>query len=332
MKRDNLQRLDEDRRRTHDLRLAQVAAGLAESPPRISSTWFYDRRGSALFEQICVQPEYYLTRTELGILRVHAVEMAEALGRRVALVEPGSGASAKTRLLLEALEEPVAYVPVDISRWPLAAAAHGLRESHPRLRVHPVCADFTVPFEVPLLARRGARRTVVYFPGSTLGNFDHETSVTLLSRFAQVAGPDGALLVGLDTVKSPTIIERAYDDAAGVTAAFNLNALRHLNRELGTSFDLTAFEHRAPWVASHERIEMHLVARRDVTFAAGSATFELRRGEHLLTEYSHKYTPGSIAKLAAAAGLVVRRTWSDPCGWFRVLLLEPDGTQRVRPA
>lgn len=329
---DNLRRRVEDRCEAQDARLAQLVAGLRESPPRISSTWFYDRRGSALFERICDTPEYYVTRTELRIMRAHAAEMASALGANVALVEPGSGAGLKTRLLLDTLADPVAYLPIDISREALLAAARRLSGDRPRLLVQPVCADFTVPFRVPRAVTGRARRTVVYFPGSTLGNFDHETSVTLLSRFAQVAGPDGALLVGLDTVKSPTIIERAYDDAAGVTAAFNLNALRHLNRELGTSFDLTAFEHRAPWVASHERIEMHLVARRDVTFAAGSATFELRRSEHLLTEYSHKYTPGSIAKLAAAAGLVVRRTWSDPCGWFCVLLLEPDGTQRVRPA
>jgi len=328
MKHDNLQRLDDARRGTHDARLVQLVAGLMESPPRIASTWFYDGRGSALFERICELPEYYLTRTELGIMRGHVAEMADALGPRVTLVEPGSGASSKTRLLLEALAVPVAYVPIDISREPLLAGARRLRVAIPGLRVQPLRADFTAPFDVPPAALRDARRTVVYFPGSTLGNFAHEDAVALLARFADIAGPGGALLVGLDSVKPRAILERAYDDAAGVTAAFNLNALHHLNRELGTNFDPAAFEHRAPWIPLHERIEMHLVARRDLALEIGPADFRLRRGDYLLTEYSHKYTVVSAARLAAAAGLVIRRRWSDAREWFHVLLLERDPVRR----
>lgn len=309
---------------TEQARLEQVIADLRKSPPRISPIWFYDQRGSELFERICGLPEYYLTRTELGIMRAHASEMAAELGGNVALIEPGSGASLKTRLLLDVLDAPAAYVPVDISREHLLAAARRLGRDYPQLRVRPVCADFTAPLKLPSAARCGARRNVVYFPGSTLGNFAFDDAVGLLAQLAATAGPDGAVLLGLDSVKPAPILERAYDDDAGVTSAFNLNALRHLNRELGANFDLSSFEHRAPWVIAHERIEMHLVARRDLSFRVGAADFQLARGDYLLTEYSHKYTPQSAAHMAAAAGLAVRRTWADPQDWFSVLLLEPD--------
>lgn len=305
-------------------RLEQVIADLGQSPPRISPVWFYDQRGSELFERICGLPEYYLTRTELGIMRAHASEMAAELGSNVALIEPGSGASLKTRLLLDVLDAPAAYVPVDISREHLLAAARRLGRDYPRLRVRPVCADFTAPLNLPSAALCSARRNVVYFPGSTLGNFAYDEAIGLLAQLATTAGPDGAVLLGLDSVKPASILKRAYDDAAGVTAAFNLNALRHLNRELGAGFDLSGFEHRAPWVVAHERIEMHLVARRDLSFRVGGSDFQLARGDYLLTEYSHKYTPQSAARIAAAAGLAVRRTWVDPRDWFSVLLLEPD--------
>ena len=303
-------------------RVAAVVAGLRETPPRISPVWFYDARGSALFERICELPEYYLTRTELAILREHRAEMAAALGPHVALIEPGSGASLKTRLLLEALDSPTVYVPVDIAREPLLAAARRLGREHPALRVHPVCADFTGPLELPQAALTCARRKVVYFPGSTLGNFAHDEAVELLARFAALAGPWGAVLIGLDRVKPASVLERAYDDAAGVTAEFNLNALRHLNRELGARFDVAAFAHRAVWSEAGQRIEMHLAARHDTRFDLGEAGFELARGEHLLTEYSHKYTLESAGELAAAAGLAVSRVWSDAREWFSVLLLE----------
>lgn len=310
---------------TSDGRLADVVAGLRDSPPRISPIWFYDARGSALFERICEQPEYYLTRTELGIMREHATQIARALGPKVALIEPGSGASLKTRLLLDALDAPAVYAPVDISREHLLDAAERLQRDYPRLHVQPICADFTAWFDVPAATLSSADRNVVYFPGSTLGNFDRAGAVALLSRFASIAGPDGAVLLGLDSVKDASILERAYDDAAGVTAAFNLNALRHLNRTLSTTFDLAAFEHRAQWVPRHERIEMHLVARRDTRFEVADDAFALRRAEYLLTEYSHKYTAESAAQLAREAGLDVVQTWSDARGWFRVMLL---GTSR----
>jgi len=313
-------RLEQEARRA---RVEEVLTGLREDPPRISPIWFYDRRGSMLFERICELPEYYPTRTELGIMRRHAADMAETLGPRVALVEPGSGASLKTRLLLDALDRPAAYVPVDISGEHLMDAARALRKDYASLKVEPVCADFTRPFTLPAVPLRTARRRIVYFPGSTIGNFPRDEAIGLLARLRQIAGEDGALLLGVDRVKPQAILERAYDDAAGVTAEFNLNALRHLNRELGTDFEPAAFEHRAPWVAEHGRIEMHLVATRDTTFSLDGEDFRLARGDYLLTEYSHKYTLEDATAKAAAAGLALRHAWSDPEEWFSVLLLEP---------
>jgi L-histidine N-alpha-methyltransferase len=314
-----------------DARLDELVAGLRQSPPSISPSWFYDRRGSALFERICEQPEYYLTRVELSIMDAHASEMAEVLGPRIALIEPGAGSGLKTRRLLGALGSTAAYVPVDISREHLLESASRLRADHPGLHVHPVCADFTAPFDVPASALEGARRNVVYFPGSTLGNWAPQEAVALLRRFARIAGPGGVVLLGLDAVKPVEILERAYDDAAGVTAAFNLNALEHINRVTGARIDTSAFRHFAPWVAAHERIEMRLVARRDVAFDVGAARVRLRRGEYLLTEFSHKYTAESAARIAAEAGLVVQQAWFDPQRWFGVWLLAPGGGAYAAP-
>jgi len=306
-----------------NVRMERVLAGLRESPKRIEPIWFYDPRGSALFERICTAPEYYLTRTEIGITRADAPEMAAALGPRVVLIEPGSGASLKTRLLLEALRAPRAYVPVDISREQLLATTRRLRDDFPSLQVQPVCADFTEAFKLPNVALNGEARRVVYFPGSTLGNFARPAAIDLLRRMRAIAGTGGAVLLGVDRVKDEAVLERAYNDSAGLTAAFNLNALHHLNRELGADFDPTAFAHRAPWVPDQSRIEMHLVANRELFFSVGGERFEMARGEHLLTEYSHKYTLADVADLAHSAGLAVRSTWSDPQDWFSVLLLEP---------
>ena len=324
------QRAD-DRGSGQDARLDDLVAGLRQTPPSISPSWFYDRRGSALFDRICEQPEYYLTRVELSIMDAHVREMAEALGPHIALIEPGAGSGLKTRRLLDALDSPASYVPVDISREHLLESASRLRADHPGLHVHPVCADFTAPFEVPAATLEDARRNVVYFPGSTLGNWGPHEAVELLRRFARLAGAGGAVLLGLDTVKPAEILERAYDDAAGVTAAFNLNALEHINRVTGAGIDTSAFRHFAPWVAAHERIEMRLVARRDVAFDVGAARVRLRRGEYLLTEYSHKYTPLSAARLAAEAGLVVQQAWFDPQRWFGVWLLAPGGGAYAAP-
>lgn len=300
----------------------EVLAGLRQDPKELSPVWFYDELGSFLFDSICDLPEYYITRTELQIMRSHGAEMAQHIGPDAALIELGSGTSLKTRLLLDCLEAPAAYVPVDIAREHLLDAAGMLARDYPDLRIIPVCADFSQPFDLPAFIT-SARRRVVYFPGSTLGNFEQGQARQLLSRMRGMIGANGAVLIGIDLRKDRRVLEKAYDDSAGVTAEFNINALRHVNRELGADFDLDAFEHLAIWVEEQSRIEMHLVSKRDQVVHLGGANVKIARGEHLRTECCHKYTLESFADLAATAGLAVQRVWLDPEQRFSVQLLEP---------
>lgn len=301
---------------------ASVLEGLRKTPKELSPVWFYDEFGSSLFDSICELPEYYLTRTELAIMREHAGEMTQIIGPRAALIEFGSGTSLKTRLLLDKLVAPIAYVPVDIAREHLLTAAASLSRAYPALVVAPVCADFTQSFELPPQVAAAERR-VVYFPGSTLGNFSREQARKLLMRMRGIAGDDGAVLIGIDLRKSPQTLERAYDDSAGITAQFNLNALRHLNREIGTDFDLDEFDHEAVWVEPESRIEMHLVSRSDQVVDIAGTRVRFARGEHMRTEYCHKYTLDSFAELAASAHLTPTRIWMDDEQLFSVQLLEP---------
>jgi L-histidine Nalpha-methyltransferase len=298
----------------------EVLAGLRKTPKQLSPVWFYDEVGSNLFEKICELPEYYLTRTELGIMREHAAEMAAQIGSNAAIIELGSGSSLKTRLLLDQLEEPHSYVPVDISREQLLDAAGGLARDYPSLRIVPVCADFTRPFELPPQVLNAHKR-VVYFPGSTLGNFEIEQARELLRTMSALAR-DGLVLIGIDLKKDPAVLERAYDDAAGVTAQFNLNALRHVNRELRADFDVNAFEHQAVWKEDKSRIEMHLVSRHHQSVHIGGERIEFARGEHLRTECCHKYTMQSFGALAAIANLEIVRVWTDANEMFSVVLLQ----------
>ncbi len=300
--------------------LASVMDGLRRRPKRISPVWFYDERGSCLFDEICELPEYYLTRMELAILQRRLPEIAASLGPDLCVIEPGSGTSTKTRLLLEALERPAAYVPVDVACEHLEAAAAGLRREYGRLEVHPVCADFTEPFTVP--EGRPFDNRVVYFPGSTIGNFDRHEAIRLLHHLRQTAR-GGSLLIGVDMAKDPRVLLAAYDDAAGVTAAFNLNALEHLNRRLGTDFDPAGFRHRAAWNAVESRIEMHLVSRRRQLVQVGDAVVSFAEDEALVSEYSHKYTPQAFAAQAGAAGWRIEQVWTDPREWFSVQRLVP---------
>ncbi len=308
---------------TEAIRREGVLAGLREHPPRLSPIWFYDQRGSELFEAICELPEYYLTRTELAIMRAHAREIADILGPGVALIEPGSGASLKTRLLLDTVDDLAAYVPVDVSREHLIDVARSLLQSYPTLDIRPVCEDFTDLLSIPTAVLHAAERRVVYFPGSTIGNFERVEAIRLLQQMRETVGEQGRVLIGMDRVKDASVLERAYDDPAGVTAEFNLNALRHLNREMDADFDLDAFSHRAIWNSQEKRIEMHLRADRDIAVSVAGQAFELRRDDYLLTEYSHKYTLEDAEAMAGEAGLEVQRHWSDPNDWFIVLLLAP---------
>lgn len=300
--------------------LAEALAGLTAPEKSLPCKYLYDDLGSWLFEQICELPEYYLTRAELAITRAHAAEMAAVCGLGVAFIELGSGSSLKTRLLLHQLRSPVAYIPLDISRVHLLTSAESLAFEFPRLPIFPVCADFTRP--LPDL-QLGADRTILYFPGSTIGSYTETEAIALLRNLVAHTGDTGGLLVGIDLAKDPETLERAYNDARGVTAAFNLNVLVRLNRELGADFDLDAFHHRATFNPDAHRVEMHLVSRRRQTVRLGPSTLEFADGESIRTEYSHKWTLEQFSALAAAAGLRVRQAWTDPEASFSVQYLTP---------
>ena len=301
--------------------LAEIVEGLSGPQKSLPCKLFYDHEGSLLFDRICELPEYYLTRTELRIMECHVRDMASLIGPQCALIEYGAGACHKVRLLLDALSHPVAYIPIDISADHLAQAATGVELEYPDLDVLPVCADYTQPHDLPLAGVSGARR-IVYFPGSTIGNFTPSDATAFLRNAKHVVGSEGGVLVGLDLEKEPRILTDAYNDAAGVTAQFNLNILRVLNREFDTTFDLDQFEHLAVYDEANRRIEMRLVSRCEQDVAVGDRRFSFGRGEVIVTEYSHKYALEQFAQIAGDAGLAVRRVWTDPDGHFSVQLLE----------
>ncbi|MDE2070631.1 MAG: L-histidine N(alpha)-methyltransferase [Gammaproteobacteria bacterium] len=308
--------------RAGDMR-SEILGGLSANPKTLPSKYFYDERGSKLFDAICELPEYYLTRTELAIMQASAADMANVLGPRVLLVEPGSGTSAKTRLLLDKLHWPCAYVPVDISREHLITAADRLNRQYPALEVLPVHADFSQRFALPV-PRLPAACTVIYFPGSTIGNFEPDAAVALLKQLQQLAGRKGAMLIGVDLNKDRTVLEAAYNDAAGVTAAFNLNLLTRLNRELQGDFNLERFQHRALYNSAEGRIEMHLVSLADQSVHIAGETVRFGAGEPIVTEYSYKHTLPGFTALAAQAGWSVRKIWTDEQRWFSVQYLTAD--------
>ncbi len=298
---------------------AEVLRGLRRRPKDLPCKYFYDELGSRLFEDICELDEYYLTRAELAIMRRHAGAMAATIGPRCCLIEFGSGSSRKTRLLLDHLEEPAAYVPIDISEAALEASARALTADYPGLDVLPVCADFTRPFDLPELPP--AARRAVYFPGSTVGNFGPAAAGRLLRRIRRLCGRGGGLLIGYDLKKDPAVLNAAYNDSRGVTAEFNLNLLRHINRELGADFQLDGFRHLAFYNAEQGRIEMHLVCTRPQTVHIGRARVDLAEGETIRTEYSYKYAVAEFSALAEGAGLRPRQAWTDAAGLFCVQYL-----------
>ena len=299
----------------------EILTGLRGQPKQVSPKFFYDERGSQLFDEICEQPEYYPTRTELDIMEDNLDEMARLLGPAVALIEYGSGSSTKTRLLLDQLQDPTAYVPVDISKEHLASAAQQLAADYPDIEVLPVCTDFTKPFTLPA-PNRSAARNVVYFPGSTIGNFNIDEALGLLKVMREEAGDRGGLLIGVDLVKPREILEPAYNDAAGVTADFNLNLLRRLNREHDADFELENFRHEAIYDEDHNRIEMRLIALDTQTVNIGDEAFAFEEGEHIVTEHSHKFGVDQFAELAAQAGFDVRSVWTDDNQLFSVQYLD----------
>jgi len=302
----------------------EILSGLGGKPKQLPAKLFYDARGSRLFERITNLDEYYLTRAETEIMTEHADEMAMRVGPDAALIEFGSGASIKTRLLLDRLESPAAYVPIDISRDHLAAAARNIAKAYPHIQVLPVCADYEQEFELPVPAREPARH-VVYFSGSSIGNFHNEDAVGFLQRAAGLArgrGGRGGLLIGIDLQKDARVLERAYDDTEGVTAQFNLNVLRRLNREFDGTFELDRFRHVARYNDKAHRIEMHLESLADQTVSVAGARFALRQGETIWTESSYKYTVEGFSRLAARAKFSLRRAWTDPARRFGVLYFD----------
>jgi L-histidine Nalpha-methyltransferase len=300
---------------------ADVLRGLTSQPKEIPCKYFYDEAGSRLFDRICELPEYYPTRTELAIVRRHGQAMAAALGPNCLLIEYGSGSSIKSRLLLAQLETPAGYVPVDIAAAHLRHAATALGRRFVHIEIMPVCADFTRPLALPVPARPAAR-SVVYFPGSTIGNLTPDEAVALLKQTARLCGPGGGLLLGADLKKDPAILHAAYNDREGVTAAFNFNLLTRINRELDGDFRLDRFWHHAFYNPHAGRIEMHLVSRADQRVHVGGQSFAIAEGESIRTEYSHKYSRDDLRSLAVAGGFSVRRIWTDDRAYFGVMYLE----------
>ena len=298
----------------------EIVAGLEKQPKQISPKYFYDETGSKLFDKICKLPEYYPTRTELGIMRQHIAEITNLIGPHASLIEFGSGSSLKTRLLLEHLDQLAAYVPVDISREHLEATAEQLARDYADIEVLPICADFMQPFDLPS-PHRMPERNVIYFPGSTIGNFSTSQAIELLRAMRVQAKDNGALLIGVDLEKPKEIVEPAYNDADGVTAEFNLNLLTRLNREYDGDFDEEKFEHRAIYDEQHRRIEMRLISQADQAVTLAGQRFEFDDGEYIVTEHSHKYSFERFAAIAAEAGFKQGACWTDPDELFGVIFL-----------
>ena len=298
-----------------------VLAGLSEKPRAIPAKFLYDARGSALFDAICELPEYYLTRTETEILRRSADDIAALAGPACALVEYGSGSSVKSRLLIEAMHDLAAYVPIDISRQHLDATASRLRRDYPGLKVEPVCADYMTLDRLPADLGK-ARRRIGFFPGSTIGNLLPVEATAFLRRAHRLLGTSGAMVLGVDLKKDPRRLHDAYNDSAGVTAQFTLNLLRRMNRELDANFDLSAFAHDAFYNPVDGRIEIFFRSLKAQTVSVAGRSFAFAEGERVHTEYSYKFDDAGITLLARSAGFTIARTWTDPVRLFAVVYLE----------
>lgn len=298
-----------------------VIQGLSRKPGkrRLPSRYLYDSRGCELFEAICETPEYYPTRTELGIMQRDARSMAEVIGPRCRLVELGSGASIKTQILLDHIQDPAAYVPVDIAPEYLVPSCERLRQEYPQLPIEPICANFAEPFSLP--NSDDERRTVVYFPGSTIGNFTRKRAIKLIARMKQMTGPTGGILVGIDLKKDVGLLAAAYNDAQGVTAKFTANLLRRLTRELDAKLDQEQFQHLARYNIKKGRIEIYLCSMSEQTIVIGEHTFPIANGELINTEYSYKYDLGDVQELADKAGVALTHAWLDELNWFGVFFL-----------
>jgi len=297
--------------------ISDAIAGLSSNPRTLPSKYFYDERGAALFQKICDLPEYYITRTEIDILDRNRAEIASHLGPNIELIGLGTGAGTKTRILIEALETPAVYIPVDISEKQLRESTANFRKTFPDLEILPVCADYLQPVVLPSPHRKPARN-VVYFPGSTIGNFEPDEAVQFLRRVANVCRENGGLLIGADLKKARDVLEAAYNDRAGVTAQFNLNLLARANRELGADFDLDQWRHRAIYNSDAGRIEMYLISESDQFVHLDEQRFHFRRSEKIVTEFSYKYSPQEFSALAGKAEFEFAHMWTDDARLFGV--------------
>jgi dimethylhistidine N-methyltransferase len=304
--------------------LAEALAGLRASPATLPCKYFYDAEGAALFEQICELPEYYPTRTELTILRSNLAEIAALIGPHARIVEYGSGAGEKIRMLLDTLEQPAVYTPIDISREQLLNSADLLQQDYPQIEVLPVCADYVTELTLPVPATSFSR-SVVFFPGSTIGNFTPSDARAFLQRFyrlCQQGQQPGLLLLGYDLKKDPATLEAAYNDSQGVTAEFNLNLLRRINQELDGEFDISQWRHEARWNENSGAVEMHLISLQQQQAKLNGDTFHFTAGETIHTENSFKYHASDMQKLAADAGFNLVKGWTDSAQHFQVQLFE----------
>ena len=294
-----------------------VLYGLGRACKAIPCKFFYDARGSVLFEEICRLPEYYPTRTEIAILEENSTDIADQMGPHCRVIEFGSGASHKVRILLQALDRPAAYVPVDISREHLRDAAISLAEDFPSVPVIAVCADYSRPFPMPPLPGAKGKR-VGFFPGSTIGNFEPDAAVAFLDNYARILGPGGEMLIGVDLKKETEILDAAYNDRAGVTSTFNLNLLERANRELDGNLDLDRFEHVAFYNEAQGRVEIYIRSLADQETRVAGSRFRFAKDELIHTEYSYKYSVEEFRALAARAGFRPVDTWTDPAELFSV--------------
>ena len=297
----------------------EVLEGLRKKDKELPCKLFYDEKGSALFDEICLQDEYYPTRTEIGIMQNYIGEITAALGENVLLAELGSGSSIKTRLLLDHMQNLNGYVPIDISTEYLFDVAGILKENYPFTDIIPLAADYTKDFELPA-AGNVKSKTIFYFPGSTIGNFSPGEAKKFMKRLSKKINGGGGILIGVDLIKNTAILEKAYNDAAGITAEFNLNILRHLNDSINTNFDLNNFKHYAFFNEKESRIEMHLISKEDQQVTLESTQINFKKGEHIITEYSYKYSLISFKDLVSE-DYIISNVWCDKNNLFSVQYL-----------
>ena len=297
--------------------LNDVLGGLSQSPKTLPCKYFYDERGSELFEAICRTQDYYVTRTEMALLEHYAGDIAAVIGERACIIEPGSGAGEKIEFLLDALPDVTCYAPMDISEEILLRSAETIRQRRPGMAIHPILMDFTKTLDfTPYFEGYDCAKKVIFFPGSTIGNFTPEAAEAFLRSFATSLGQGGGLVIGVDLVKDRQTLERAYDDSEGVTAAFNKNLLYRINAELEADFDPDGFRHEARFNVGKSRIEMHLVSSKPQTVTIDENIFEFKAGESIHTENSYKYEVNNFQALARRAGFRPHKAWTDERNWF----------------